>query len=264
VGAGSINAPMNPGIRRHPHGKTAPETQASSGSGRKILALAGRKGRALLAMLTLLPQLTLAASPDAERVPLELEYPRPFFVGTPVPVKLPNLEKPREGKRPDFLVPAGVRNLAHGASVTSSDARPIFGELAFVTDGDKSGNDGAFVELAPDLQWVQIDLGRSAQLHAIVCWHFHSEPRAYHDVIVQVSGDPEFNDGVRTLFNNDHDNSAGFGRGSDPAYIGTFEGRLIDAKGETARHVRLYSNGNTTDELNHYAEVEVYGLADRP
>jgi hypothetical protein len=25
--------------------------------------------------------------------------------------------------------------------------------------------------------------------------------------------------------------------------------------------VRLYSNGNTTNDLNHYVEVEVYGLA---
>jgi hypothetical protein len=26
-----------------------------------------------------------------------------------------------------------------------------------------------------------------------------------------------------------------------------------------ARYVRLYSQGNTSDELNHYIEVEVYG-----
>jgi hypothetical protein len=200
------------------------------------------------------------ATPESENVPLELEFPRPFFVGTPVPVKLPHLEAPREGARPDFLVPAGVTNLARGAAVTSSDAHPVFGELDYITDGDKSGNDGAFVEIAPGVQWVQVDLGRSVRLFAIVCWHFHSEPRAYHDVVAQISNDAEFKDGVRTIFNNDHDNSAGLGRGEDPAYIGTFEGRLIDAKGGRARYVRLYSNGNTTDELNHYAEVEVYGL----
>ena len=39
------------------------------------------------------------------------------------------------------------------------------------------------------------------------------------------------------------------------------EGRLFDLKGVKARYVRLYSNGNTTNDLNHYVEVEVYGLA---
>ena len=34
---------------------------------------------------------------------------------------------------------------------------------------------------------------------------------------------------------------------------------MVDAKGVSARYVRLYSNGNTSDELNHYTEVEVYG-----
>jgi hypothetical protein len=34
---------------------------------------------------------------------------------------------------------------------------------------------------------------------------------------------------------------------------------LIEGKGATGRYVRLYSNGNTSDELNHYIEVEVFG-----
>ncbi len=195
-----------------------------------------------------------------DRVPLKLELPKPFFVGTPTPVQLPNLERPRVGKRPDFLVPAGVVNLAAGKSVTSSDEQPVIGELSYLTDGDKTGGDGTFVELGPGRQWVQIDLGRAAPLFAIVCWHFHVQPRSYHDVIVQVSNDAEFKTGVQTLFNNDHDNTSGLGRGADPAYMDTFEGRIIDAKGATARYVRLYSAGNTSDEMNHYVEVEVYGL----
>jgi hypothetical protein len=36
-------------------------------------------------------------------------------------------------------------------------------------------------------------------------------------------------------------------------------GKLIDAKGEKARFVRLYSKGNNGNDLNHYIEVEVYG-----
>ena len=34
---------------------------------------------------------------------------------------------------------------------------------------------------------------------------------------------------------------------------------VLDAKGKKGRYVRLYSNGNTSDELNHYCEVEVFG-----
>ena len=64
---------------------------------------------------------------------------------------------------------------------------------------------------------------------------------------------------VRTLFNNDIDNSAGLGVGKDMHYTETHEGKLIDAKGARARYVRLYSNGNNGSDLNHYIEVEVYG-----
>ena len=194
-----------------------------------------------------------------EKVPLKLELPRPLFSGTPRPIQLPNLERMSTGRRPDFMVPPGTVLLSKGKPVTSSDSFPVIGELSFITDGNKSGTDGTFVELGPNVQWVQIDLGASASLAAIVVWHFHSQARVYHDVIVQVSDDPDFKQNVRTLYNNDENNSAKLGQGSDPAYIENFQGRLIDAKGATGRYVRLYSNGNTSDELNHYCEVEVYG-----
>ena len=200
-----------------------------------------------------------AATSASEKVPLPLELPKPLFVGTPVPFKLPNLEQPTGVKRPPFLVPTGTVNLALGKPVTASDTDPLIGEIPFVTDGNKKGTEGTYVELGPGLQWVQIDLGAPATLYAIVCWHFHAQARAYHDVIVQVSDDLKFRAGVRTLFNSDSENTAGFGAGKDMAYVETSEGRLIDAKGVRARFVRLYSNGNTTSALNHYVEVEVFG-----
>lgn len=210
--------------------------------------------------LSLLFALTLTAAFGADdKVPLPLELPKPLFVGTPTPIQLPNLEKPRTSKRPDFLAPAGTKNVARGRKVTGSDTYPVIGDLEFITDGDKTGGDGTYVEFGPGTQWVQIDLGDSRTLHAIVVWHFHAQARAYHDVVVQVCDDPEFKKGVKTLFNNDADNSSSLGAGKDPAYIETYEGRLIDAAGAKARYVRLYSNGNTTDELNHYVEVEVFG-----
>lgn len=212
---------------------------------------------------TLSLALVLLAAPAAllaqDKVPLPLELPKPLFVGTPVPINLPNLEKPRGTKRPAFLAPVGTVNLALNKEVTSSDTFPVIGELSFITDGDKDGSDGSYVELGPDLQWVQVDLGATATIHAIVFWHFHAQARVYHDVVVQVSDDAEFKKGVQTLFNNDENNSAKLGAGSDQAYIETSEGRLVDAKGVRARYVRLYSNGNTTNELNHYVEIEVFG-----
>ena len=54
-------------------------------------------------------------------------------------------------------------------------------------------------------------------------------------------------------------NELGLGAGKDLNYIETYQGKLIDAKGVKGRYVRLYSNGNTTNKLNHYIEVEVWG-----
>ena len=62
-----------------------------------------------------------------------------------------------------------------------------------------------------------------------------------------------------TLFNNDHDNSAGLGVGKNMHYVETNEGKLIDAKGVKGRYVRFYSNGNNASDLNHYIELEVFG-----
>lgn len=214
--------------------------------------------RSLLSVLIASTAFTGAAF-AADEVPLKIELPRPLFVGTPRPLKLANLEKPRTGRRPEIMVPAGTVNLSQDKPVTASDPLPVIGELELITDGDKAGSDGTYVEFGPGVQWVQIDLENRAKIAAIVVWHFHSQARAYHDVIVQVSDDPEFKKDVKTIFNNDDNNSAGMGAGSDPAYIETYEGRLIEAKGATGRYVRLYSNGNTSDELNHYVEVEVYG-----
>lgn len=200
-----------------------------------------------------------SAAVAADLVPLKLDLPKPLFVGTPRPLSLKNLEKPRVGPRPDLMVPAGTVLLSKDKPVSASDPLPVIGELDFITDGDKSGDEGSYVELGPGTQWVQIDLGAKDSIAALAVWHFHSQARAYHAVVVQVSDDPEFKSGVQTVFNNDIDNVDGLGAGEDQAYIETYEGKLIDAKGVTGRYVRLYSAGNTSDELNHYIEVEVYG-----
>ena len=130
-----------------------------------------------------------------------------------------------------------------------------------VTDQDKEAGDGSLLELAPGKQYVQIDVGRPARIAALVVWHFHQEARVDQDVIVQVAADPDFITGVTTVFNNDYDNSSGLGAGTDKEYLESHEGKLMDGKGAKGRYVRLYSNGNTSNDANHYIEVEVYGKA---
>jgi F5/8 type C domain len=201
-----------------------------------------------------------AMGQDPGKEVLKLQLPKPMFVGTPKNIRTPNLEAVTGKPRGPFLVPVGTVLLSGGKPVTASDKEPVIGEIAFVTDGKKSGEDGYYVELGPMLQWVQIDLGKSQELHAILAWHYHSQARVYRDVVVQVSDDKDFIGGVTTVFNNDHDNTSGLGAGKDKEYIETFDGKLFDPKGFKARYVRLYSGGNTSNDMNHYVEVEVYGL----
>jgi hypothetical protein len=201
----------------------------------------------------------VASAQNTGKEELKLKLPKPMFIGTPTNIKSPNLE-PITGKpRPPFFVPKGTKILSLKKPIQSSDTQPVIGELDMVDDGEKEGGDGYFIELGPGKQWVQVDLGASYALQAILAWHYHSQARVYRDVVVQVSDDKNFASGVTTVFNNDHDNSSKLGAGKDKEYIEVAEGRLFDPKGAKGRYVRLYSNGNTTNDLNHYVEVEVYG-----
>jgi hypothetical protein len=208
-----------------------------------------------------LASVAMAVGQAQEKVELKLTLPKPMFIGTPTNIKSANLEAVTGKSRGPFLVPAGTKKLSLKRPVTSSDRQPVIGELEMIADGEKEGGDGYFVELGPSKQWVQIDLGARYALHAILAWHYHSQARVYRDVVVQVADDKDFLKGVTTVFNNDHDNSSGLGIGKDKEYIEVAEGRLFDPKGAAGRYVRMYSNGNTVNDLNHYVEIEVYGTA---
>ena len=215
------------------------------------------------------PSTSSAAAPAAPSVPagdlveITPNYPKPMFIGTPVPTgEIKNLEKPDPEAvkaRLTLKVPKGTENVAKGKKVTSSDPLPIIGTLDLVTDGDADGSDGCYVELAPGHQWVQIDLGAEYDIWKILVWHFHKQTAVYFYNNIQISDDPEFKTGVTVLYNSDDDDSSKLGKGSDPSYVETNHGRLIDGKGTKGRYVRLYSNGNTANEMNHYIEVQVYG-----
>ena len=193
----------------------------------------------------------------AQLLPLKIELPGPMFKGTDEPIRVDNLRKLDMGTRPPFLAPVGTTNVALGKPISASE--PIIGEIEMITDGDKEAADGSFVELGPFLQHVTIDLEEPHEIFAVLVWHYHQRARAYIDVIVQTASDPDFITNVTTLFNNDIDNSAGLGIGTDMHYVETHKGELIDAKGVKARYVRLYSNGNSANDLNHYIEVEIFG-----
>lgn len=66
------------------------------------------------------------------------------------------------------------------------------------------------------------------------------------DGTLEMSNDPEFQEGVTTLFNNDFDESAGMGRGTGRPYVESLFGKLIDGRSTSAQYVRFYSNGNTS------------------
>jgi len=196
----------------------------------------------------------------AGMAPIGINLPKATFQGTKENIRVANLRKLPTEPRPPFLAPVGTKNVALGKPVFASDESPIIGELEMITDGDKEAADGSYVELGPSLQHVTIDLQAEHQIYAIVVWHYHKQPCVYFDVVVQAADDRDFIPNVRTLFNNDIDNSAGLGVGKDMHYVETNEGKLIDCMpGVQARYVRLYSNGNNANDLNHYIEVEVYG-----
>ena len=208
----------------------------------------------LFALATVL----LNGKSDEALVELKIELPPVALVGTPQPIRVP-AERLAPTQTPVVKIPKGCTNLAAGKTVTASDKNPIVGEAAYLTDGDKDGDEGYEVELAPGLQWIQIDLGEAADIFAIALWHYHRQKRVYHDVVIQVSDDPVFKKDVKTVFNNDFDNSSKLGKGEDKVYIETHAGKIIPVNGVHGRYVRFYSRGNTSDGGNHYIEAEVYG-----
>ena len=210
-----------------------------------------------LALTTVALSLSMFATAETEV--LKLELPDPYFGGTPLDYFGENLEEPSYKPRPDYAVPTGTTNIAKGKTVSSSVEKPEYGELKFLTDGDKSYENKSLLGLAKGLQWVQIDLGEVSDLYALTLWHFHEGDRVYFDVVVRVADDAAFTKNVRDIYNNDHDNSSKLGKGKDKEYIETYKSRFVAIKDVKARYIRFYTNGSTHDDFNHYVEAEIFG-----
>jgi hypothetical protein len=170
-----------------------------------------------------------------------------------------------EIRRPPFMVPrGGTVNLALHKLVTALEPPVIEESLSLITDGVKKSLTHHCADLGPGRQWVQVDLGAEHTIYAVVLWHFYKSPVIYSDVIVQVSNDAAFERDVVTLFNNDHDNSSGLGRGKHTAYIARWWGEIADARGPQhegtrCRYVRVWGNGGTGEGHTSFAEIAVYG-----
>lgn len=183
--------------------------------------------------------------------------PKPSYLGTPKQIK-DTTALPFQ-KRMPILLPMGATNLALHKKVTSSDDAPIIGDLTLITNGEKGAEEGQWVELGPSTQWVQIDLEKTAAIYGVLLWHYHGESRVYRDVVVQLADDPDFVTNVRTVYNNDKDNTSGLGAGKDREFYESYQGQWIPIAGLKARYVRFYSRGNTSDPQNQYIEAEVWG-----
>ena len=194
---------------------------------------------------------TAAAPAKTDLVPIPLELPKPRFSGTPKNLPPGTRVKITEGiaqPRAPFLAPKGVTNVALHKPVTASDMEPVIGTLDLITDGSKEAVEDAYVELGPGKQWVQIDLGADYDIYAIVTWHEHKDPRVYKDVVIQVADDKDFITNVRTVFNNDDDNSSGLGIGEAWEFFETNEGQLVDCKDKDGKPVRAATSASTPTE----------------
>ena len=197
-----------------------------------------------------------------DKVAIKFVLPAPHSSGTPKEVKSDNLEPdPGPGKyRAPIMVPAGFdRKLTTEDTKVTTSEEAVTGENEYIVDGDKTPDATCMLQLPGGLQWVQLDLGAEKTVSAVCVWHDQGDDRVYKDVIVQLSNDEKFKDGVTTIFSNDHDNTAKLGKGPDKEYRERNDGRPIDAKLTKARYVRCYSNGSSSEPVNNYIEVEVFG-----
>ena len=198
----------------------------------------------------------------ADMVAIKFEIPPPHSSGTPKEVKSDNLEPdPGPGKyRAPIMVPAGFdkKLTTEDTKVTTSE-EAVTGDNEYVVAGDKTPDATCMLQLPGGVQWVQLDLGGEKTISAVCVWHDQGDDRVYKDVIVQLSNDENCKEGVVTIFNNDHDNSSKLGKGSDKEYRERNDGRPMDGKLTKARYVRCYSAGSTSEPVNNYIEIEVFG-----
>ncbi len=147
-----------------------------------------------------------------------------------------------------------VKNVALDTDVTFSSNGSINRAPQL---NNRSVTNALLASVGSGSKYLQMDLGESNAIDQIRFWHNYDDGRTYSDVVVQLSNDILFNNGVTTVYNNDTDNSLGLGAGTEEPYAETFTGKTLEFDTVTARYIRLWSNGSNIDSLNEYAEVQV-------
>ena len=162
--------------------------------------------------------------------------------------------------------PAFKGHLTLGASVVErpetghhSSHSPL-GQDERLFDGVIDSASPNYVSVGDHRRFIVIDLGDTYMVDGLNVWRYYRDVRQYRDVVYQLSTVSNFNSDVTTVFNNDANNSTGQGAGSDPEYRESSGGKPVYFPPVRARYLRLWSNGNTRNNGNHYTEVEVYGM----
>lgn len=111
---------------------------------------------------------------------------------------------------------------------------------------------------AEKLGWAVIDLGAEYMLSGIGLQLWNDW--AFVDVVVQVSVDSDFSDAF-TVFNNDSDNTLGFGTGTSGSYKDYYTDlQYVNFDTVMARYVRVTNNANNNG-YSLFSRIEVYGGA---
>ncbi|ASI93053.1 endo-beta-N-acetylglucosaminidase [Vibrio mediterranei] len=153
-----------------------------------------------------------------------------------------------------FVTPTlSTFNAAKGKLVSTIETSV---NLERITDGIWNSTH-AYADLQAGLASIEIDLEKVESVKGVKTWRYFGDGRVYKDIVIQLLD--EKHDVLKTLFNNDQDSSSIFGPGNDNEYserdlgywVGTNENNI------DARYIKLSSQGSSTNEGNHYVEVEV-------
>ena len=111
--------------------------------------------------------------------------------------------------------------------------------------------DGGPCECTPESAlYITIDLGQPCEVIGVTIWHYYGNDRAYCAQKVAVSLTGEF-DGEEYVA---YDTGTEYGPPESP------QGNAITFPAHTARYVRHWSAGSTSNPYVHFLEIDVYGV----